>query len=41
MITGKKDISIDAVGNGPILFTTPISQLTNLVKTTYGRAISI
>ena len=32
MITGKKDISIDAVGNGPILFTTPISQLPDLVK---------
>lgn len=32
MITGKKDISIDAVGNGTILFTTPISQLPDLVK---------
>lgn len=32
MITGRKDISINAVGNGPIIFTTPISQLPDLVK---------
>ena len=32
MITGKKEISINAVGNGPIIFTTPISQLPDLVK---------
>lgn len=32
MITGRKDISINAVGNGPIIFTKPISQLPDLVK---------
>ena len=32
MITDRKDISINAVGNGPIIFTTQISQLPDLVK---------
>lgn len=32
MITGRKEISINAVGNGPIIFTTPIRQLQDLVK---------
>ena len=32
MITGRKEISINDVGNGPIILTTPISQLPDLVK---------
>ena len=32
MITDRKEISINAVGDGPIIFTTPISQLPDLVK---------
>ena len=32
MITGRKDISINAVGPRPNIFTTPISQLPDLVK---------
>lgn len=32
MITGRKDISLNAVGPRPNIFTTPISQLPDLVK---------
>ena len=32
MITGRKDISINAVVPRPNIFTTPISQLPDLVK---------
>ena len=32
MIKGRKDISINDVGNGPIILKTPISQLPDLVK---------
>lgn len=32
MITGRKEISINAVGNCPIMFTTQIRQLPDLVK---------
>ncbi len=38
MITGRKEISINAVGNGPIIFTTPISQLPDLVKNYFVRS---
>ena len=32
MIKGKKDISINAMGNGPLIFTSKISKLPDLVK---------